>query len=378
MKKIRVLVVDDSLFLRRNLPRILESDPEIQVVGTAADGAEGLRKVHELRPDVVTLDLMMPVMDGLTALKHIMRQVPTPVIVVSAAAREGAQQVLDALALGAGDFVTKPSGPVSLDMHTVRGELVRKVRFAYADKIKIAARANVTRSRFQAVLEKLSGQESRPAPAPLPKTGLSGGKQLVAIAASTGGPMALQFILSHLPANLNAGMVVVQHIAPGFTRPLAARLDAVSPIAVREAEDGASISPGVAMISPADVHLTVARRGGSLVAGLEEEPAGVLHRPSANILFHSIAGSCAPETCAIVLSGMGDDGAMGLCAIHERGGYTLAQDEASSAVYGMPRRAVELGGVDVSLPLDLIAAEIVRVTRDSKLERRNAPATHYP
>jgi two-component system chemotaxis response regulator CheB len=350
-------VVDDSLFLRRNLPRILENDPEIEVVGTAADGIKGLQKVKELRPDVVTLDLTMPVMDGLTALEHIMREAPTPVVIVSAASREGARDTLEALALGAVDFVTKPSGPVSLDIHTVRDELVEKVKAAYVSRIKV-----------------VKGQDlidfGKPVRSALREPGVVGGKRLVAIAASTGGPMALQHLLTRLPADFNAGLVIVLHIAVGFIQPLVDRLDDLSPITVHEAQDGAPITPGVALISPTGVHLTVAhssagsghRTDVGLVARLNPEPADALHRPSADVLFHSIADCCATETCAVILTGMGNDGASGLRAIHEGGGYTVAQDEATSVVYGMPRRAVELGGVHVSLPLDRIAAEIIRAT----------------
>jgi two-component system chemotaxis response regulator CheB len=331
----------------------------------------------------------MPVMDGLTALKHIMREAPTPVVIVSATSREGAQVTLEALALGAIDFVTKPSGPVSLDIHTVRAELVEKIRTAYASKIKAAAGVGVTRDRFRAIVQDLTGfgkpVRSAPDRAPLGEPGVvGGGKRLIAIAASTGGPMALQHLLTRLPADLNAGLVIVLHIASGFSRPLADRLNDLSQITVREAKDRAPITPGVALISPAGMHLTVVRpsttlRRGSgqgsghrtnagLVARLRSEPSNALHRPSANVLFHSIANCCAAETCAVILTGMGDDGALGLRAIHEGGGYTVAQDEATSVVYGMPRKAVELGGVDISLPLDRIAAEIVRATADVKRE----------
>lgn len=364
--KIRVLVIDDSLFLRRNLPRILESDPQIEVVGVAENGAEGVRQVEALRPDVVVLDLVMPVMDGLTALRRIMRETPTPVIVVSAAAREGAQETLEALALGAVDFVAKPSGPVSLDIHKIRNELVQKVRAAYASARDTSV--SITRDRFQAVIQGLASLEKSVESATSCERGQAGGKRLVAIAASTGGPVALQHVLIGLPADLNAGLVVVLHIAVGFTRPLAERLNELSPITVREAEDGAPITPGVALIAPTGVHLTVARRNAGLVARLNSEPVNAIHLPSADVLFDSIAQCCAAEACGVILTGMGNDGALGLCAVRRNGGYTIAQDEATSVVYGMPRRAVELGGVDISLPLDQIAAEIVRVTAD--VERR--------
>ncbi len=366
MTKIRVLVVDDSLFLRRNLPRLLESDPEIEVVGIAENGAEALEKIQKLRPDVVTLDLMMPVMDGLTALKHIMHQAPTPVVIVSGATYEGAQETLEALALGAVDFVIKPSGPVSLDIHTIRRELIAKVRAAYASNVKVAADVGVTRDRFQAIVEELSRRHPEPPARLRGEPGAVGGKRLVAIVASTGGPVALHQLLPRLPADLNAGVVIVLHIAPGFVRPLVDRLNELSPITVGEAEDGAPLTPGLALISPAGVHLTVARTNAGLVARLSSEPSDTLHRPSADVLFRSIANCCADETCAVILTGMGDDGALGLCSIHKRGGYTVAQDEATSVVYGMPRRAVELGGVDISLPLDQIAAEIVHATADAR------------
>jgi two-component system chemotaxis response regulator CheB len=370
--KIRVLVVDDSVFLCRNLPRILESDPGIEVVGTAGNGAEGLQKVKDLRPDVVILDLIMPVMDGLTALEHIMREAPTPVVILSATTREGARETMEALSMGAVDFVTKPSGPVSLDIHTVRAELVGKVKAAYASKVG-ATDAGATRDRFQAIIERLSQERPAPAGGRPGGPGKAGGKRLVAIAASTGGPLALQRVLSRLPGDLDAGVLIVLHISPGFTRPLADRLNGLTPLTVREAEDGMPIAPGVALVSPTGVHLTVERslsgpgRGtdADLVARLSPEPADALHRPSADVLFQSIARCCPTETCAAILTGMGNDGALGLRAIRQGGGYTIAQDEATSVVYGMPRRAVEVGGVDVSLPIEQIAGEIARVTAAS-------------
>lgn len=360
MNKIRVLIVDDSLFVRRNLPRLLQSDPEIEVVGTAENGAEGVQKVKDLRPDVVVLDLLMPVMDGLAALERIMRESPTPVVVVSAVTQEGARETLEALALGAVDFVAKPSGPVSLDIGKIRDELALKIKAAHASQIKSSVGVEATRGRFQTVLEKL--REHKQAAAPPHAPGEAGGKHLVAIAASTGGPLALQRVLAGLPANLDAGVAIVLHIADGFVRPLAERLSELSPLAVRQARDGEWLAPGAALIAPGGVHLTVVRRDARPIVRLVAEPANALHRPSADVLFESIAACCAAETCGVILTGMGNDGALGLRSIRRAGGYTIAQDEATSIVYGMPRRAVELGGVDVSLPLDQIAAEIVRVT----------------
>jgi two-component system, chemotaxis family, protein-glutamate methylesterase/glutaminase len=362
MPKIRVLVVDDSAFLRRALPRILESDPDITVIGTATNGAEGLRLVKELAPDVVTLDVMMPDMDGLTALRHIMREAPTPVVMVSSLTAEGERETLEALALGAVDFVTKPSGPVSLDIEKVSAELVAKIRAAYGARTKIETRADEVWERFRALGETLrrgkSGLE-----ATTPAEPGRGGKRLVAIATSTGGPAALQALLPTLPAGLGAGIVIVQHIAAGFTKSLAERLNGLSQIEVREARDGEPISPGVALVSPADRHILVRRVGARLGVRLSREPEQATYRPSADVLFRSIASACAEEACAVVLTGMGDDGALGLKAIRDGGGHTIAQDEKTSLIYGMPKWAVEMGGANVSLPLDLIAAEIVRATR---------------
>ena len=198
--------------------------------------------------------------------------------------------------------------------------------------------------------------------APSGKMDPVGGKLLVAIAASTGGPAALQFVLPRLPANLKAGIVIVQHIAAGFTSSLAKRLDSLSEIRVREAANGMVISPGEALISPADVHLTIKRSNGNLIARLSDEPTETIHRPSADVLFASIARCCPEDTCAVILTGMGDDGAREMQSIQAAGGWTIAQDEASSVIYGMPQKAVEYGGVNVSLPLNQISASIVHST----------------
>jgi two-component system chemotaxis response regulator CheB len=362
MPKIRVLVVDDSSFLRRSLPKILETDPEIEVVGTAADGEAALRLMRELRPDVVTLDVMMPVMDGLTALRHIMKETPTAVLMVSSATREGTDETLEALSLGAIDFIQKPSGPTSLDIEQVSEDLIGKVKLAYTGKIKIAATVDATRARLRAISEQLKQGQPKPVLPPVRRSPTSGrAKGLVAIAASTGGPAALQVLLPQLPADLGAGLVIVQHIAAGFTRPLAERLNAISQLRVKEAEDGEPITPGLALLSPADHHLSVARQGELWVARLSLEPVNALYRPSASVLFDSVARTCGSAACAVILTGMGDDGAASLRAVFEKGSHTIAQDEATSLIYGMPKRAVEAGGIAVSLPLEKIAEEIVRV-----------------
>jgi len=369
LNKIRTLIVDDSLFMRLSLTRILESDGQIEIIGEAENGAVALEKIAQLHPDVVILDLVMPVMDGMTALKRIMSETPTPVVIFSSSTYDGAQATLEALALGAVDFVTKPGsgilhGSAPVDVHAVHRELGEKVKAAYASKLSAALNLSATRDRFRAVVEEMTRSRLAPSePEAAARRNNVKGKRLFAIAASTGGPTALQIILSELPADLNAGGVVVLHIAPGFTGPLAARMNELSSLNVIEAQDGAEILPGVVLIAPAGVHLTVKRQQEKFTVQLTPEPADALHRPSADVMFGSIANCCAEDTCAVILTGMGNDGALGIHSIHKNGGYTIAQDEATSVIYGMPRRAVELGGVDISLPIGQIAAEIARVTK---------------
>lgn len=355
MDKIRVLVVDDSAVLRRHLPRLLETDPDIEVVGVAANGLEAIEMVKKLRPDVVTLDVLMPVMDGLAALKRIMAEAPTAVIMVSVTTQEGARETVAALAAGALDVVSKESSRLPAEAGEKRRELLQKVRMAHAARPKIVQTAESARNKFRLLREE--SLRARPATGPL-RDGRA--RSVIAIAASTGGPAALQSIIPQLPANLNAGIVIVQHISSGFTQALAERLDGMSELRVREAGDGDPILPGLALIAPAGIHMVARRTAGRLVVGLQNEPAGTLHCPAADVLFHSLAGCAGVETCGIVLTGMGDDGAQGLRAIREAGGWTIAQDEASAIIYGMPRRAVELGGACISAALDQMPQEILR------------------
>jgi two-component system, chemotaxis family, protein-glutamate methylesterase/glutaminase len=368
MTKIRVLIIDDSAFLRRTLPRLLASDPELEVVGVAADGAEGIRMVIALHPDVVILDVLMPGMDGLEALKQIMRDTPTPVVMLSALTQPGGQETREALALGAADVVFKPSGSVSLDIQTRRDELIEKIKAAASGPTIGGRGMDASRAQFRSLIDRLAPDAKTDADEPAEAHGV--GKRLVAIAASTGGPAALEILLPMLPADLAAGIVIVQHISADFTKQLVEWLNDRSSITVREAEHEMPIVPGLALLSPADLHMTVARSAHQgLVVHLSREPAGTSHRPSADVLFRSIAATCAAETCAIILSGMGSDGALGLRAIRARGGWTIAQDEATSLVYGMPARAMDAGAVCRSLPIDDIAAEIIRVVAGGRIRR---------
>ncbi len=359
MKEIRVLVVDDSAFSRHTLTTILEMDKEIKVIGTASNGQEAIEITKKLRPDVITLDILMPVMDGLTALKHIMREVPTPVIMVSSVTYEGAQQTMEALSLGAIDFFTKPSGPISLVIAKIKGSLIEKVKIASATKIKLAANVNVASEKFRKIISDLSREKILTPGIPTVQKKKTT-KELVAIAASTGGPAALQIVLGSLPATFPVGLVIVQHIAKGFSDALAERLNSISPLEIKVSADYELVRPGVGLLAPAGYHLTVKRIEGKIYSSISREPSNTLHRPSADVLFSSVAKTCGADTCAVILTGMGDDGAHGIKEIREKGGTTIAQDEYTSVIFGMPKEAIQQGGIDIVAPLENIPGEIIK------------------
>lgn len=339
--KIRVLVVDDSAFVRQALTRMLGSEPDLEVVGTAVDGRDALAKVGALRPDVVTLDVQMPRMGGLEALEKIMAVSPVPVLLLSSQTRDGAEVTLRGLELGAMDFVDKSSVQGSMNLLALAEELRSKVR----------ALASVPAGR-------LHGLEPQPerlvAPARHKRK-----VEAVAIGTSTGGPPALQAIIPRLPEGLESTILVVQHMPVGFTRSLAERLDARSALRVREAEDGEAVVPGQVLIAPAGRHMKVRRRTGAVRIWLDDEPRSALHRPSADVLMASVARAYGARSLGVVLTGMGSDGVEGLRAIRAAGGGTLAESEESCVIYGMPKAAVEAGVVDRSVPLPRMADEIL-------------------
>jgi two-component system, chemotaxis family, protein-glutamate methylesterase/glutaminase len=342
---IRVLVVDDSAFVRQALARMLDT-PDIRVVGMATDGFEGVEKVLDLRPDGVTLDVKMPRMDGLEALQRIMRECPTPVLLLSSLTREGAEVTLRGLELGAMDFVDKTTVQGNMDLLSLTDELRAKVR----------AVAGVPRNRLA-----VPTPASSP-PRPLRVNRRGGRTDVVAIGTSTGGPPALQAIIPRLPSDLSAAVLVVQHMPVGFTRSLAERLDTRSVLPVREAEDGEPVVPGSVLIAPAGRHLKVRKRGSQVRVVLDEEPRTALHRPSVDVLMASVARAYGAHSVGVVLTGMGSDGVEGLRAIREVGGRTLAESEETCVIYGMPKAAADAGVVDrvVSLPrmADEILAEV--------------------
>jgi len=332
LKQIKVLVVEDSIFMRTVISDIINSDPQLQVVGTAKDGEEALSKLDTLQPDVITLDVEMPRMDGLSVLKQIMRRKPKPVIMLSALTKEGALYTLKALEYGAVDYITKPSGNMSLNLHTIKDEII--------SKIKMAASAN---------LLKLKAKSINIEPYEL-------ADNVVAIGASTGGPQALTYVLTSLPSNVPP-ILIVQHMPEGFTKSFAERLNELCKFKVKEAEEGDYVSEGLALIAPGGFHMRVSKTGR---IKLDRTPPIHGVRPAVDPMMISVANFYESKAIGVILTGMGRDGAYGMKKIKEHGGITIAQDKKTSVVFGMPKAAIEEGCVDIVLPLHKIPIEIMR------------------
>ncbi|MBN1239157.1 MAG: chemotaxis response regulator protein-glutamate methylesterase [Gammaproteobacteria bacterium] len=335
-RPIRVLIVDDSALTRRLLTAMLSEDPGIEVVGTAADPYLARERIKQLRPDVLTLDVEMPRMDGITFLRNLMRLHPMPVVMVSSLTEKGADVTLDALALGVVDFVTKPK----LDLEDGLAALGDEIR----EKVRVAAAAQVR-----------AGTPGRSAPPERrPKRHLDTTDKLIALGASTGGTEAIKAVLCALPADA-PGVVIVQHIPPRFSTTFAQRVDALSPLTVKEAEHGEAVLPGHAYIAPGGRHLRIRRSGGRYLCQLDDDRPVNRHRPSVDVLFESLEAAAGPNVAAALLTGMGTDGARGLLALRRSGAGTFAQDRASSVVWGMPGEAMRIGAAMRSLPLDRLA-----------------------
>jgi two-component system chemotaxis response regulator CheB len=344
-KKIRVLVVDDSALMRKMIPQILTMDPNIEIVGTAMDGLFALKKIAELKPDIITLDVDMPRMDGLTALPHIVKEYDIPVLLISSLTEKGAATTLKGLELGAVDFVTKPREAISVHIMDIANEILQK--------IKAIAKTSAS---------KLKLRESAPQPMPKRLLPLSNSAdKVVAIGISTGGPNALSFILPQIPKDFSAGIVIVQHMPEGFTELFAARLNQLCQIEVKEARDGDLILPGRALIAPGNIHLKAKRMplGGIAVLSRSQTVSG--HRPSADVLFTSVAAEYGENSIGVIMTGMGDDGADGIGRIKASGGMTIAQDEESCIVFGMPKAAIERGYIDKIAPLEEMPLLLERV-----------------
>jgi len=336
---VRVLVVDDSALMRKLIPQILERDPSIHVVGTAIDGAFALKKIEELRPQVVTLDLEMPGMGGLDVLREVTRRSRVPVIVVSSHSTQGAAITFKALSLGAFDFVAKPTD-ASAHMQQIAEELI--------SKIKVAAQNGGT-----AIARSMPLEYTRPAK--VSGSHIVAPTRIIAIGISTGGPNTLQYLLSQLPADFPGTILVVQHMPEGFTEMFARRLEECCAIRVKEAQSGDLLVAGRALICPGNRHLKVKSLPLGRVAVLSDEPRVNGHRPSVDVLFRSLAQEFGPEGIAVLMTGMGDDGATGMGVVKAAGGLTIAQNEESCVVYGMPRAAVERGFVTRVVALEALA-----------------------
>ncbi|RNC70097.1 MAG: chemotaxis response regulator protein-glutamate methylesterase [Desulfuromonadales bacterium] len=349
MKKIRVVVIDDSAFNRRAITKMLEGMPEVEVVGYAADGEEGIRKVIDLKPDLVTLDLEMPRMDGFTLLRIIMGYSPTPVIVISSKSDD--EKVFKALELGAVDFVAKPTQGISEELLSISSDIHQKVRAVFHLNM-----AEIIRR------EKAGPAAAPPVETRKPAITLAREARcrvdVVAIGASTGGPPALQRILSAFKEPLPIAVVVSQHMPAGFTRTFAERLNRLSVFDIKEAADGDLVVPGRVLIAPGGYNMTFEKREGKVVARIVKPAKEDRYVPSVDVMLSSCARLFGPRTLGVVLTGMGNDGSRGVREIKGVGGQALAESEESSVVFGMPREAIATGVVDKAVPLNLMAREI--------------------
>ncbi len=405
---IRVLIADDSAFMRKVLSDLFNNEADFEVVGTAVNGKETIAKVKELKPDLLTLDVNMPVMDGLDALAIIMEENPLPVVMISSMTQRGATATIRSLELGAVDFIGK-SGGASSRIDEIRPEILEKCRIAAKVSVRRlgALRAGsrpssvtsqilpptMRRVEFPKRSTSVSGTPpatniAKPEPVfgrtrqnpllqprakpfqprPVPSSSVSqsgfagGSRKLVAIGTSTGGPQALQKVITQLPGNLPCGVVIVQHMPPGFTKSLAERLDTISDISVKEAEHNEIIRPGQVYIAPGNYHMRVTLEGAVRKIALSQEPPVGNHRPAVNVLFDSVA-PLQKELVSVIMTGMGCDGCEGMKKIKQQGGYIIAQDEETSVVYGMPKAVVDAGLADEVRPLQAIADAIVAAVK---------------
>lgn len=356
MARVRVLVVDDSALVRKLMTAMLASDPEIEVVGTAADPLIAREKIKQLHPDVLTLDVEMPRMDGLTFLENLMRLHPMPVVMVSSLTVQGAEVTLRALELGAVDYFAKPSS----DLASSFGDSAQEI----CAKVKLAAQ---TRPRARTTVHRLEVAPRLSADAVLPRAqapGTRGGSPIIAIGASTGGTEAVRVVLESMPPDAPP-ILVTQHIPAAFSGPFAARMDRCSAMRVCEAQDGQPIQSGHAYIAPGSHHLLIMWDGARHVCRLHDGPLVNRHKPSVDVLFRSMVASAGAASIAVLLTGMGDDGARGLLELHQAGAATLVQDEGSSVVWGMPGAAWKLGAAREMLPLDHIAERLLKLARQT-------------
>lgn len=341
---IKVLIVDDSVLIRKILTDILKTDNEVLVVGTARNGKEALEKIETLKPDIITMDIEMPLMDGITTLKHIVSRFKLPVIMISSLTSEGADLTLKALDEGAIDFLPKPSNIFGLNQADIKAEII--------EKIKIGSKSRIDIKKPIKALAKPEIQTEK-----LKKT-YEDFNSIVVIGTSTGGPRALQALIPEIPNDINAAIVIVQHMPAKFTKSLADRLNSTSNIQIKEAEDGDIISKGCGYIAPGDYHMTIVKESKNLVVRLNKDPQVMGLRPTVDILMESVANINGYSKVGVILTGMGSDGTKGIVKMKNSGSYNIAQDESTSVVYGMPKSAIASNCIDEILPLDKIALRI--------------------
>jgi len=380
--EIGVLVVDDSALMRNLVSRIVESAPDLTVVGTAMNGAFALEKIPRLNPDVIVLDIEMPEMNGIEFLRaRAERGIEVPVVILSSVAQKGAKVTMEALSLGASDFITKPSGAVSHDIHVVGDQLIEMLRgfggayrrsrgetppappADHAIRTPRHATDEAPERRDEAPESAVPAKKERAPEAPERKRGKPGTLELIVLGISTGGPNALRKVLAELPADIGVPIVVVQHMPAGFTTEFAQSLNRVSPLEIKEAAEGDLLTPGRVLIAPGNYHITVERRKLAGMVHLNQDPVCNGHRPSAGVLFTSAAKEYGNGVMAIIMTGMGRDGAYEIGEIYEAGGITIGQDEASSVVYGMPRVAQECGYLHRQASLDEMATVVSEFAR---------------
>jgi two-component system chemotaxis response regulator CheB len=357
MDRIKVLIVDDSALVRKLLKDILDSDPGIDVVGTAPDPLIAIRKIKDLKPDVLTLDIEMPKMDGLTFLSRLMRSSPMPVVMFSSLTEHGADATVKALSLGAIDFLTKPKVKLSEGMEDLRIELCSKVRAASSAKLKKAVSPpNLVVPPKLGMDAILKSERSIP---------IKEGAKVLVIGASTGGTVALEQILNKLPVDAPPTLIV-QHMPPVFTNSFAKRVNGLSAMNVVEARDNDELRQGQALIAPGGRHMIVSKGPRGLFVKVKEGPPVNRHIPSVDVLFRSAANVLGPNALGVILTGMGDDGARGMKEMKNSGAFTIAQDEESCVVFGMPKVAIEMGGVCRIMPLNTIAGFVMGMVKGDK------------
>lgn len=355
MTKTKVLIIDDSALVRQTLELILNSDPEIEVIGTASDPYIAVNKIQEKTPDVITLDIEMPKMDGLTFLKKIMTQHPIPVIIISTLSQKDAESAILALEYGAVDVIEKPK------INTK--ELLQQSKLQLCEKIKSASLCKVKKTIISQNHKDFEYKEKYSADVILNKHNTSDSliqttDTVIAVGASTGGTEAIKCFLEHMPVN-SPGIVIVQHMPEMFTKQFAKRLNETCEITVKEAEHGESLISGFALIAPGNKHLLLKRSGAKYYVEVKDGPLVNRHKPSVDVLFRSVARYAGKNSIGVIMTGMGDDGAKGMLELKEAGAYTIAQDEKSCIVFGMPKEAIKLNGVNKVLPLTEISKYII-------------------